>query len=60
MVIYNSEKDYIKDQISIYNCSINTIKWMQFNYGTNSLREMRGDNKKVIDALKQVITHLKA
>ena len=60
MVSYNSEKDFIKDQISSYNTAIKAIRQMSSEYEKNTLLEMRGDNEKVLDALEQAIKHLKA
>ena len=60
MISYNSEKDFIRDQISSFNAAIKAIKQMSSEYEKNTLLEMRGDNKKVLDALEQATKHLKA
>ena len=60
MVSYNSEKNFIKDQISSFNTAVKEIVKIQTNYEKHMLGDFRGDNEKVLDALEQAIKHLKA
>lgn len=58
MTSYETEEDYIKDQISSYKFAKRTVRRFKQEYLSKMLGDLRGDNEKVIEALNAAIKHL--